>query len=333
MLQDMDAEALARDLLRALRGRRSQRALSRRLGFRTNVAYTWESGRRWPTAAEALRVAALNGVDLPGAFSGFLGHRPDWVEGDDPSRVSAFLREIRGGATTSALARRSGRSRYALMRWLDGRAEPRLPDFLAVVEAASLRVLDFVARLVDPRVLPSVSTEWTRLEARRNLAWELPWSNAVLRVIELADYAALPSHRPGFVAARLGIEAAEEARCLEVLERAGLVRWNGLRYAVDPDIAVDTRAAPEEGRRALRAHWARVGCERIEAAAPGQFSYNVFNVSRVDLERLRELHLAYFRQLRTIVAASSPAECVAVANVQLFELASLEGPNKGAFAR
>ena len=35
---------------------------------------------------------------------------------------------------------------------------------------------------------------------------------------------------------------------------------------------------------------------------------------------IRELHLAYYRSLRAIVAESEPAEVVAVANVQLFAL-------------
>jgi hypothetical protein len=58
----------------------------------------------------------------------------------------------------------------------------------------------------------------------------------------------------------------------------------------------------------------------VTAAAEGQYSYNVFTVSEVDFERIREAHLAYFHALRAIVAESEPAEVVAVANVQLFPL-------------
>ena len=52
----------------------------------------------------------------------------------------------------------------------------------------------------------------------------------------------------------------------------------------------------------------------------GLWSYNVFAVSEADLVKIRELHLAYFRALRAIVAESSPTERVVVANVQLFAL-------------
>ena len=84
-------------------------------------------------------------------------------------------------------------------------------------------------------------------------------------------------------------------------------------------MTVDTRRHPDVGRR-LKAHWTGVAQERIERGAVGQFSYNVFTVSRDDLERIRELHLAYFHALRQIVSASESDEVVAVANVQLFPL-------------
>jgi DNA-binding transcriptional regulator YiaG len=59
----MDLNVLASELIRALRGPRSQTAFSRRLGYRSNVVYTWEAGIRAPTASETLRAAARVGVE------------------------------------------------------------------------------------------------------------------------------------------------------------------------------------------------------------------------------------------------------------------------------
>ena len=39
---ELDFEQIARELLVALRGKRSQTAWSRRLGYKSNVAYAWE---------------------------------------------------------------------------------------------------------------------------------------------------------------------------------------------------------------------------------------------------------------------------------------------------
>lgn len=317
-----DYELIARELLIALRGGRSQVAWSRRLGYRSNVAYAWESGRRWPTAAETLRAAGRAGVDVEAALVRFVGARPGWLDAMAPASadgVARLLDDLRGTTSVVDLARRAGLSRCSVSRWLAARTQPRLPDFLRVVDAASVRMVDLVAALVDPGALPSVAGLWERIEARRRGADEHPWTQAVLRALELAEYHSLRRHVPGWIAARLGVPVDEEERCLAFLSATGQIAWTGTRWAQGEVLSVDTRRHPLVGRR-LKAHWTSVGAQRVLDGAPGQFSYNVFTVSRDDFERIRELHLRYFHELRAIVAESAPGECVAVANVQLFAL-------------
>lgn len=318
----MDFEVIAGELLVALRGRRSQVAWSRRLGYKSNVAYSWESGRRWPSAAEALRAAERSGVDLRAALVRFFGNEPAWLAAapslTSPELVARFLEELRGSVSVSDLARRAKLSRYSVTRWLSGDTQPRLPDFLCILEAASLRLVDFVTCLVPPASMPSVQVLWERLESRRRGAFELPWTQAVLRVFELEAYLATPAHDDAWIARRLGIGVDEARRCREFLEDTGQAVRVGAHFRHEV-MAVDTRRAPEVGRH-LKAHWTHVGEERIRAGAEGQFSYNVFTVSEVDLERIRKLHLAYFEALRGIVAESKSSERVVVANVQLFPL-------------
>ncbi len=317
----LDHPQLARELLVALRGARSQVAWSRRLGYRSNVAYAWEAGRRWPTAAETFRACARTHIDLEASITRFYGTRPPWLDEvrlDQPAGVATLLDDLRGSTSITDLARGAGLSRYSVSRWLSGTTQPRLPDFLRLVEAASLRLVDLLAALVDPRSLPSITALWETLEQRRRGAFELPWTQAVVRALELEDYRALPAHEPGWLARRLGIDSAEEARCIDFLRDTGRISWTGTHFRSDP-LAVDTRRHPEVGRR-LKAHWTQVGAERIAAGSPGQFSYNVFTVSRDDFERIRQAHLDYFRSMRAIVASSEPGEVVAVVNVQLFAL-------------
>ena len=193
---------------------------------------------------------------------------------------------------------------------------------MRLVEAASLRSVDLLACLVDPSRLPSVAPIWDRLEANRRGAFELPWTQAVLRALELDDYLALPEHVEGWLSGRLGISLEHERQCMGYLIRSGRVQWTGQHWAPE-DLAVDTRRHAEIGRR-LKSHWTSVAAGRVEAGAPGQFSYNVFTVSRADFERIREMHLRYFHALRAVVAESEPGEVVAVANVQLFPLEPTE---------
>src|SRR5688572_27908924 len=71
--------------------------------------------------------------------------------------VAALLRHLRGKVTLVELARRSGHSRFAIARWLGGETEPRLPELLSLVEAATFRTLDFLACFTDIEKLPSAA--------------------------------------------------------------------------------------------------------------------------------------------------------------------------------
>jgi transcriptional regulator with XRE-family HTH domain len=321
----MDYDALAKQLIRALRGKRSQVALSRRLKCRSNVLYSWESGRRWPTAATFFQLAETVRVSLGPGLGEFLGGLPPNLAGADwtqPLASAQLLEHLRGGTTIVELARRVGTHRVSVSRWLKGTAEPRLPDFLRMVEGASLRLLDFIAVFVSPALLPEASAPWQVLEAQRRVAYGLPWSHAVMRVLELEQYRALSAHRPGWIAARLSIPADEEERCLAALAESKLIRRRRQRWEVCNVLTVDTRKNPEAGQR-LKAHWAEVGKSRLPELEPGGedlFSYNLFTISERDWESFRELHIGYYQELRRLVEASKRAERVVLVNLQLLRL-------------
>ncbi|MET0410356.1 MAG: DUF4423 domain-containing protein, partial [Polyangiaceae bacterium] len=231
-----------------------------------------------------------------------------------------LLDDLRGKTTLVRLAQTSGYSRFSIARWLKAEAEPTLPELLKLIECASLRLLDFVASFVDPEALPSARAAWRVLSAARRAAYEQPWSHAVLRALELADYRALPRHRAGWLAARLAITRDIEQTSLELLEHAGQVRWTGSHYAPASEGLVDTRSDPERAR-GLRAWWTEVNLKRLKQNGPGLFSYNLSAVSRRDLERIEALQREHYREIVRIVSESSAAECVVLYTAQLAELA------------
>jgi transcriptional regulator with XRE-family HTH domain len=332
----MDHETLARGVLRALRGKRSQAAFSRRLGYATNVAYTWEAGRRFPTAAEMFRAAAVAHVDIAVAITPFFGPSlPDPLRGLDPTSpafVAALLRELRGSVPMAHLAAAAGLSRSTISRLLAGRIEPRLPVFFRLVEAASRRLLNLLSGLVDLDAIPVARIEWQRLEAARRLAFGNPLSEVVPRFLELESYARLRRHRPGWIAERLGIRREDEERTLRDLEAAGVIRWDRTHWVPDRERSVDTTRGDPRAAALSRGYWTEVANERIRTGGEGQFAYLVFSTDEATLAALRELHLRYYRELRGLVASSPGNERVAVANLQLFavDVGSAAGPAGGA---
>lgn len=317
---EVDFEQLSRQLLRALRGKSSQRSFSKRLGFSTNVAHTWETGSRVPTASNFLRVAEKVGHDVGERLARF-SRNAALADGAEPSPrlVGRFLNDLRGRTSVTDLAAACGVTRFTLARWLSGKSEPRLPDFIRVVEAASLRVLDFVSLWADPQKLDAISELWRAHQAQRALAYSLPWSHAVMRSLELTSYAELERHEPGWIAARLGIPAAEEERCLQALHAAGNIAMQDSHWVQRRVLSIDTSQDAELGLR-LRRWWSEVGLERMGSGREGFFAHNLFTVSNKDADRIRKLFLECFRALRGIVAQSQPPEQLLVANVQLFPL-------------
>ncbi|MDD9945574.1 MAG: DUF4423 domain-containing protein [Myxococcales bacterium] len=320
-MRHADAEMVAADLLRVLRGRRSRPDFSRRLGFRSNVALRWECGLSWPAADDFVRALSRVQPDAATLFARFMGWRPDTTRPPSAAEVAAFLREQRGKVPIRTLVERTGYNRYQIGRWLSGRTRPRLPEFLCLVEAASRRLLDLLACLVDPARMPTVAPRWRALCAARAAAYEAPWSHAVLRALEVER----PGGRESIprLARRIGLTEELVAEGLAKLVETGQVRKARGRHRVQRVQAVDTRAESERGP-ALKAYWGRMAIQRLErGTAAGQFGYSLFAVSHADMQRLKQLQLDYVRAMQSIIAESTEPECVGLYCSQLLDLRAI----------
>lgn len=326
----LDYESLASELIRALRGSRSQMAFSRRLGRSSNVVYAWESGRSFPTAAETLRAAALRGHDLDEVLARFCAERaPDLLRDppaswSKPSAVAALLRALKGRLTVSELARRCGAQRTQVSRWLSGATEPRLPDFLRALDAMGYAAAPFCECFVPLRELPTLDAQRARREAVRAFL-EHPAVYAVAVVLGLEPYKRLPRHEPGWIAKQLGVHEATEELAIGLLRDAGAIRWDGRRWQIADDFALDSRDAPDVVMAARR-HFARMGATRMQTDRPGRFNWVLMSVSDEGRAELAKLQSEMFDRLRAFAAAQRDARHIVVATLHTFEL----GPEDGA---
>lgn len=305
-------------MVRALRGKRSQPWLSRRVGLKSNLVYRWEAGRAWPSTRQFFRICRAVGQPAAAGLLRFLGeeHRLDL---ESAAGVAELLRICAGRRPVSELARSVSCSRFIVSRWLSGKTEIKLPDFLRFVDVTTLRLLDLVALVTDPAALPSAARAWKRLQVARQAAYEVPWSHAVLRALELGDYKAAATPGEGWIAARLGISLEEERRCLSLLAQSGQIRRRGTHFELRSSATVDTRFDREQ-RRALRAFWSGVASERLALGDPGVNAYNLFAIAERDLPQVLELHREMFERLRALVAGSEPSERVVLYSAQIVEL-------------
>ena len=313
-------ELISRELVRVLRGRRSQVHLSRRLGYRSNALYTWEAGSAFPSAARFFEMCERVGVDIDAALRRFYRELPESLREhalSTPEGVRRLLKDLLGRTRIVELARASGLSRFMLSRVLAGRTQPNLPELLCIVDHASLRLLDFLSIAVDPAKLPAVADAWARLQQARRIGYDRPLTQAVLRALETEAYRRRPSART--IAALTGIARAEVDATLTLLLQSAQVTRKGGSYAPASVQVVDFRRDPQAAQ-SLKAFWAEFAAERSKQPRAGLFAYNVFSVSRADLVRLQELQRAYLREMRRVIAESEPSEAVALLSCQLFAL-------------
>jgi transcriptional regulator with XRE-family HTH domain len=275
--------------------------------------------------AEALRACHRVGIDVDAALSRF--HAAPAPE-PEPEAIARWLQNLRGSLALSELAERSGRSRFAVSRWLKAQAQPRVPDFFRLIDAISGRLPDLVAELVPIEQVPALLPRHRRAVAARRLAFEEPWTEAVLRVLETR----MPDPERSSVsriAARLGIDAAQVRGALSQLEQAEVIQRAGDGYRVAGNLTVDTTTNPAAVREHM-AYWARVAFEHFgEPEARNLFAYNLMSVSSDDLSRIRELLRATYREVRAIVAASEPTQTAALLNLQLVEFVDRHGAADG----
>ncbi|MCA9489167.1 MAG: DUF4423 domain-containing protein [Myxococcales bacterium] len=304
-------ERAARQWIRALRGPRSQVAMSRRLGYRGNVLAKWEGGQRYPSFGEVLRASARVGIDVSAALRRF--HAPSAATWDpaEPERIDAWLRSLQGRTPQALIAERTGLSRQQVGRLLSGRTAGRLPMVMQVVDALTGRLPELVGELVPLEEVPELAREGQSRRALARLAFEHPWSPAAQAWLACrGDVDAQVA--TAALARDLGLSDDLAAGLIEALVSAGVARVErGRLRKVAPPASVEVAATPEDMAR-LRAHWAAVSSARMGRGATGDlFSFNVFAVGQEDLKRIQEAQRRFYREVRAIVA-ESPPETVAL---------------------
>lgn len=323
-MEPLDHDALARELMAALRGDRSREAFARRTKFSANALYAWESGQRRPPANALFRAARARGLTLEGPVGAlFSGPVPAAVAEASPDDLPRLLIDaLRAGRPVGELARACGLDRLAFARWARG-ARPRLADLLRVIGATSHRLLDFVAGLADPEGLDAVRERWRRLVTARRLAIEAPWTGPLQLALATPAYRRLPAHDDAWLAGQLGLPVEQVVEGLRGLVASGQVRRRGRRYVVAP-ADVPVAVTGDVARRRMRAWSARVAADRLEAGVEGAVAgFQVFTVGDAQRQALEQLTRDYLARVRELVIdAPGPPDHLMLANVHLMPLLS-----------
>ncbi|QQR89935.1 MAG: hypothetical protein IPJ88_17490 [Myxococcales bacterium] len=319
---------VASELLRAIRGPRSQMAFARRLGYRSNTAADWEAGRRFPTGLVTLKACVRVGIDVVAAMDRFMSSVDAHALCShlDDAGLALWLSALKGKQSIVSIAQSTGHSRYSVSRWFSGKSHPRLPEFLSLIQACTHRVGDFLDELVGIEHIPSLRQEQQARRILQELAWTVPWTEAILRVLETEHYRQRKNASHQYIANYLGLSPEIVQSSLALLEQANVVSWDGTHHLLSEVLTVDTHRHPEAFWKLLE-HWQKVIHERLQTEHLAVVNYNVFACSQADYQTIVNLQRAHFEQIRAIVAQSGPSETVALLQNNLLSLGIPKGRN------
>lgn len=292
--------------------------MSQRLGHLSNVVYRWETGLRHPTLSQFFRLAGCAGRSARKCVVQFDPHLKALVQGNRPLEKLShqLLVALTEGQTVTVVARRTGLSRHAVSRMLHGHSEPRLPDVLRVVQAATGRMVDWVAAFVSPEKLPSLASAWSELQARRTLAYRHPLSELLTAALETADYQLRGGHDSQWLATRLELSQQSVESTLHAMIGAGVLQRSEDRWHVSPHRRVDTDV-DKVAVHALKMFWTAEALRRMERFGQTKAAYSVMSISEEALQAATNVLLEAYREVRRLCAGSQRTERVALLNIQL----------------
>lgn len=320
-VQPFDFDELTCELLVALRGRRSQVALSRRLRFRFNQIYRWESGSRKVRWSDFTRICQACGVDLPQAVR---------VVTRRPCTTFAEILESLAPATSHAtIARRSRISRQKVQRIAAGELDPDLGTAFRLLHNADFALFHLLDELLDEsRFPPMLRTSLQEFRTERQEFAHSPAACAIDLFLETCTYRKLPAHDSAVVARGLGFSLAETERLLGKLESIGLIEMVDGKYRKARTGGSIGRADAKTVLDFVR-HFHALSGQRLEAMSgfSGQdaFMLRLLPMSRATYEQVLRLGEDFIRKMSETVVRQEPLDVNDVYCVSL-NLVNLSGP-------
>ncbi len=311
----MKYSSLRRELLQIIRGHRSQAFINRRLGFKFNQIYRWESGYTAITWTDFLKLASVCHVDVESALRKVL-----LFEGN-PRRSDLLIKHLIGETSVTRIASILGKSRFTVARWVKAQSEPTLDDMLSLFHLQALLLGELLGCLVPVEQLSSLDPQLKRQHLQKQLFYSDPRIGVAIRCFELKDYQELRQHQEGFISRKLGIDINDERELILKMNSAGMIKKLKGKYTVQLR-RIDT-SGHFIGNTKIKKYWTHVACNYLEKLKEpprdALFGYHVFSASSRTRKEIQKAMAEFQAQVKALIGSDDqPAEELLVLNFHIF---------------
>ena len=269
---------VACELIKALRGERSQQWVNERLGHQNyNVVSRWETGQQriyWKDFVELTKVFKIDVRKDLEDFYGFFENLDDQTK-----LVSSFV----GDTSIEKAAKFLDTSTSTVQRLLRGATPLQLSTFLALLEYRG-DLFRFAARTVEIKKVPSLFESYNQSREALQTFSKHPEASPIMLCFCLSEYKAKDAHEEGWVANKLGISKDKELDVIADLENVGLIEKENGRYVEKAHFLnlSYSKEDEKEWSHLIKENWIKEALSRFENRPHKKKSTAGFRIFAVD---------------------------------------------------
>lgn len=308
---------ITRQLLIAIRGKRSQQAVNKKFQVNFNQTYRWETGHTKISWLSFVKLCAVCKVDLSIGLKGVFN-----IDAP-PEQFGLIVRTLCGTRSVTEITQLTQTTPYKARNWLKHRASPTLEHILKLMDGASHLLPEFVDALVGVDNVPCLKSAFATNRLQKTLHRDLPFAGAVLHAIETTAYKRLKVHVEGWIASTVGIDREQEELAISTLLAARFVKLRRGKLVTNP-VQIDLRG-DFQCFKSTRRYWLERSLRRLEALkSPSRedfFGYLMFNVSAEARQKVVDRYVQFLTDVRSIAESDKGESAdVQLLAVQLMDL-------------
>lgn len=296
----MNYPQLKRELLIALRGKRTQGQVVQKLGLTYNQVYRWEVGATKLLWTDFVLFCEACRVPLAEAFQKCFSYKSSL------SDYAKIIKHFGTKSTQTQVAKALGVSRYTFSRWLHGKTCPTFEQVLALIDYGSAEFFLFIESLANPKDLPSVRDSIQQIQEQRQVIESHPWLSAVLSALDLQAIAEI-KYSAEWMQKKAKLSRPIVHRTVEELKKAQLIEKKNNTYVPSLEKFSAVKGISRQGRQKLVQFWNQRILDYIATSFDSKQSRNsfkVFTLRAQDYAKILERYTEFFNDVASIINSS-----------------------------
>ncbi|POB14479.1 DUF4423 domain-containing protein [Halobacteriovorax sp. DA5] len=310
---DFDFDELSQQLIRSIRGDKSQEWVNQKLGASSNIVHRWEKGHSKTSWEDFLSLCDIFKIDLKNILLSYLRYQDTLQE---PSKLLDF---IFSNKSLNDISSSCGITTSKLRRLKSGETGLCLNDFLQIVFGLDeMESMALVFELTSQKSIPLLDNyNKMRLEITKHY-FDNPNIGIVLICLDLPAYKKLSFHQDSFLAKATGLSIKEVNDILVICENNKLIeKVDGIYRA--GKIKISDRGSRQQ-MNDIRKFWLEKAIANIkDKSEKDAYGSMVFNASQSARQQIIALYLRFFEDFKKIVSEDTDEDVVTlVLNFNLF---------------